>query len=638
MSRLAKIVCFAVLAAGLHLGQAAEPTATGGRQRQGSGSGFEQTDVFLAGELGYKEFRIPALAVTKGGTLLAISEAGWTSADAGDRDILLRRSTDGGRTWSKQIQLILDKGTSRCGSPACLIDTKTGRIHLLAAVDSKRALHTYSDDDGRTWSEFVDVTGPFEALRAKWAWTRFDTGPARGIELTRGKYRGRFVQPIWLSKGQEQYRSGVIYSDDRCVTWKPGGLINEVEYNTNECSVYEAVDGTLWMNIRGGDSLPSEGRKPYRLIATSRDGGLSWSRLRHDENLIGPRCLASTVRYSWPEEGRSRVLFANPADEKHRIKMTVRLSYDDGKSWPVAKQIFAGPSAYSCLARLPNGDIGLLYERGEKYRYEKMTFARFTLEWLTDGKDKLSGKTAAITNMAAFPARKEYTKPIGMKCVRIEPGSFMMGQEREADGKSITLTYGDRHFMGGELDEQPVHKVTISKPFYISATEVTNAQFEQFDAEHSSFRGRKGLSSEDDEAVVYVSWHEAVAFCQWLSKKERRPYRLPTEAEWEYACRAGTATRFNTGDTLPEAYQKAQKHRSRPEKVSTRVGLTAPNAWGLYDMHGNVEEWCYDWYGPYQAGQQKDPVGRKSGLWKVVRGGSHNVYLKSLRSANRMSG
>ena len=236
-----------------------------------------------------------------------------------------------------------------------------------------------------------------------------------------------------------------------------------------------------------------------------------------------------------------------------------------------------------------------------------------------------------------IPVDKEYVSTVGMKMVRIGPGSFMMGQERQADGKSITLTYGDRHFMGGELDEQPLHKVLITKPFYMSVTEVTNAQYEQFDLDHRSLRARQGLSSEDDEAVVFVSWHDAMNFCKWLSKKEQRPHRLPTEAEWEYACRAGTTTRFNTSNDLPEVYQKAQKHKSRPEKVPTRVGLTPPNAWGLYDMHGNVEEWCYGWYGPYEAGVQKDPVGRKSGLWKVVRGGSHNVYLKSLRSANRMS-
>ncbi len=231
-----------------------------------------------------------------------------------------------------------------------------------------------------------------------------------------------------------------------------------------------------------------------------------------------------------------------------------------------------------------------------------------------------------------------FVNSLGMKMVRVEPGSFMMGQERDNNGKNITLTYGDRQFMGGELDEKPVHQVTISTGFHMSATEVTNARYEQFDPEHRSFRGKKsGLSSNDDEAVIFVSWEDATAFCKWLSNREGKLYRLPTEAEWEYACRAGTTTRFNAGDTLPKVFHKYQKHSAKPKPVSLQVGVTPPNAWGLYDMHGNVEEWCYDWYGPYEAGRQVDPVGRKSGLWKVARGGSHNVYLKSLRSANRMS-
>jgi len=240
---------------------------------------------------------------------------------------------------------------------------------------------------------------------------------------------------------------------------------------------------------------------------------------------------------------------------------------------------------------------------------------------------------------AAEPVGGEgYVNSAGMKMVRVEPGSFMMGQVRDRQGRNMTVTYGDRHWLGGEVDEEPVHEVTISRAFHMSATEVTNAQYELFDPTHRKYRGvKEGLSSEDDEAVVYLSWHDAAAFCNWLSEREAKHYRLPTEAEWEYACRAGTTTVFNTGDTLPDIFQKEQRHKDEPVKVSTRVGVTPPNPWGLYDMHGNVEEWCYDWYGPYAPGPQTDPVGLASGTWKVVRGGSHNVYVKSLRSANRMS-
>jgi len=388
---LAFIAALFAVSAGSTRAVFTEPTDTSAQRQQAADAncGFFQTDVFFAGQLGYREFRIPALVVTKSGRLLAVSEAGWTSADAGDRDILLRSSDDGGRTWSRQVDVIVDMGSSRCGSPACLVDSNTRRIHLIAAVDYTNALQLCSDDDGQTWSKLADITSVFGAFKDRWQWTGFDTGPARGIELERGGYKGRFVQPVWFTVEHKRYRSAVIYSDDRGATWKPGGLINEEHFNTNECSVYEAADGTLWMNMRGGDSLPAEKRRPFRLIAKSSDGGLTWSKTHHDDNLTCPQCLASTLRYSWPEQGRSRLLFANPADRSNRINMTVRLSYDEGRSWPVSRQIFAGPSAYSCLARLPNGGVGLLYERGDKHRYEKLTFARFTLKWLERGKGKV---------------------------------------------------------------------------------------------------------------------------------------------------------------------------------------------------------------------------------------------------------
>jgi sulfatase modifying factor 1 len=212
-----------------------------------------------------------------------------------------------------------------------------------------------------------------------------------------------------------------------------------------------------------------------------------------------------------------------------------------------------------------------------------------------------------------------FSNSIGMKFVRIEPGSFLMGQEA-----------------GGDWDERPVHNVTITKPFHIAVTEVTNIQYEQFDPEHRNLRGKLGFSTGDDEAAVFISWHEAVTFCKWLSKKEGKPYRLPTEAEWEYACRAGTTTAYSTGDKLPETYHKNQQETWEPKPVSLNVGTAPPNPWGLYDMHGNVEEWCCDWYGPYELGDQVDPVGRARGDFKVTRGGSHSTKLTYLRSANRL--
>jgi hypothetical protein len=126
-------------------------------------------------------------------------------------------------------------------------------------------------------------------------------------------------------------------------------------------------------------------------------------------------------------------------------------------------------------------------------------------------------------------------------------------------------------------------------------------------------------------------------FCRWLSDKEALSYRLPTEAEWEYACRAATTTPYNTGDGLPAVYLKSQKRAETPQPVDLTVAQSPPNPWGLYDMHGNVEEWCHDWYGPYAKGSQTDPVGRSDGDFKVSRGGSHNTEVRFLRSANRQA-
>ena len=227
---------------------------------------------------------------------------------------------------------------------------------------------------------------------------------------------------------------------------------------------------------------------------------------------------------------------------------------------------------------------------------------------------------ANLASGAQMPTDKEIVNSVAMKLVRIEPGSFTMGSTD-----------------GGDWDERPAHKVNITKPFYMAVTEVTNAQYEQFDPAHASFRGRNGLSKAADEAVIFVSWNDAVNFCRWLSKKDGLNYRLPTEAEWEYACRAGTTTKYSTGDELPQVFFKNQKTGGSPEPVDLVVAKTPANPWGLYDMHGNVEEWCADWYGPYIDQEQSDPVGYIDGDFKVTRGGSHNTEVAYLRSANRQS-
>lgn len=239
-------------------------------------------------------------------------------------------------------------------------------------------------------------------------------------------------------------------------------------------------------------------------------------------------------------------------------------------------------------------------------------------------------------------AAEPITNSIGMKLVPISAGSFIMGQDGPA--ADYKMTKHPEKFDDADWDEKPAHKVTITQPFYMGATEVTVAQFRQ---STPNFRTKDA----DDDAVSAITWEQAVKFCEWLSQKEGKTYRLPTEAEWEYACRAGTTSLFHTGDALPDGFQPwssdigyaeryftdgtLPKPYRKEAKTSLRVAQTVPNAWGLYDMHGNIAEWCHDWYGLYEAGEQTDPLGRSEGDFRVFRGGHHSSFARLLRSANR---
>ena len=251
---------------------------------------------------------------------------------------------------------------------------------------------------------------------------------------------------------------------------------------------------------------------------------------------------------------------------------------------------------------------------------------------------------ALSLSLLSSHASELITNSIGMKLVQVEPGTFKMGQ----DGPTTDYQMNKHPTEDGgiDFDEKPVHGVTISQAFHIGTTEVTLAQYRQFKPKHAGARGA------DDDAVTDVNWHDAVAFCEWLSKKEGKTYRLPTEAEWEYACRAGTTTVFHTGDHLPDGFQKwrssdkrielyfkegklSREYRDMPKKALLQVAQTPANAWGLFDMHGNVAEWCADWYGPYETKDQTDPLGRADGDFRVIRGGHHSAFVRLLRSANR---
>ncbi len=350
---------------------------------------LSKTDVFVSGTDGYHTFRIPAVIVSPGGALLAFCEGRKTSrSDHGDLDLVLRRSTDGGKTWTP-MQIVYEEGSDAkitIGNPCPVIDQDTGRIWLPFCRNNEEVLITFSDDDGKTWVKPREITGSVK--EPTWGW--YATGPGVGIQLERGQHKGRLVIPCDHSEqidGKRVMFSHVFCSDDHGQTWKLGGTVDR---HTDECQVVELSDGTLMINMRnywGRDGKESDKDK-MRAVATSRDGGESWEDLHFDQTLIEPICQASFLRYiAKGDASEDQLLFSNPASTTKRHRLTVRLSHDGGKTWPVAKLLHEGPSAYSCLTVLPDGSIGCLYEGGEHQSYEKIIFARFSFESSSDGKD-----------------------------------------------------------------------------------------------------------------------------------------------------------------------------------------------------------------------------------------------------------
>ena len=338
-----------------------------------------QHDLFVAGEGGYHTYRIPAMVVTTRGTLLVFCEGRKTSStDDGDNDMLLRRSSDGGRSWSV-IKLVHEEGGDALvtiGNACPVVDRSTGIVWLTMNRGNDRVLLTHSRDEGKTWALPTDIT----EMVKKPAWGWYATGPGVGIQLRHGPHRGRLVIPCDHRQTKDRggpSRSHVIYSDDHGTSWQLGGALGD---HSNECQVAERSDGSLIINAR--NHLARSGGEPelaeQRIIATSDDGGIHWSQMRLDSALIEPTCQASLVRYSYRRgERREWMLFANPASQSGREKMTVRLSLDGGRTWPHSRLLYEPSSAYSCLAVLPDGKVGIVYECDG---YQRITFSKFSID------------------------------------------------------------------------------------------------------------------------------------------------------------------------------------------------------------------------------------------------------------------
>ena len=356
---------------------------------------FEQNDIFVGGIDGYHTYRIPAVIVSKQDTLLAFCEGRRNDdSDTGEINTLLRRSFDNGRTWQR-MQIVARDGPNTIGNPCTVVDRDTGTIWLLltwnrgdeggpsiwdhSGKDTRRVFVTHSADDGATWAPVAEITSTTKD--PGWSW--YATGPGVGIQLR----SGRMLIPCdHLETGTDNAFSHVIYSDDHGASWQLGGRVPFS--NGNESQVVELLDGSVMINMR--HHLTIERR---RSVAVSRDEGTTWSGATIDDALPCCTCQASILRYTTEHDyAKDRILFSNPASPDDRVGMTVRVSYDEGRTWPKSRTLHTGPSAYSCLTILPDMTVGCLYERGGADPYEMLTFARFDLAWLTHGSDYIKAR------------------------------------------------------------------------------------------------------------------------------------------------------------------------------------------------------------------------------------------------------
>jgi len=378
-----------------------------------------KTDLFTAGEGGYAGYRIPALVVTPQHTVLAVAEARRpTLRDWGHIDLVLRRSTDGGRSWEParviagQPDLPPDvahnpaaveqnlsvPGAYTINNPCWIADPSTGETHLLYCVEYGRAFIRTTTDGGQSFGPPREITPAFSTFRTRdgYPWRVLAIGPGHGVRLA----SGRLVAPVWISLGEgsnahHPSQSATLYSDDRGATWQAGEIFARHPEQLNqpsETAIVEAAPGRVLVSIRH----QSPGNR--RALAWSADGATDWSSPAFQPELWEPICMAALARVEAPAPGAPAILlFSNPAsldpvpgappDRPHRVRrnLTVRASLDGGRTWPLSRVLDPGPGAYSDLAVTADGHILCFYERGDQGPYEKLTLARFPQAWLLHG-------------------------------------------------------------------------------------------------------------------------------------------------------------------------------------------------------------------------------------------------------------
>lgn len=353
---------------------------------------IDETVVFRAGEDGYHTYRIPAVMVAPSGDVLAFCEGRSSRSDHAENDIVMKRSTDAGKTWSA-MTVIAEDGDNCLNNPCVVTDRSTGRILLMfqrypeaydertvePGVEGDKIVRTWlmhSDDNGATWSEPRDVTRNTKPAYA----TSVASGPGNGIQLRRGAFAGRILMPF----NHGPYGDWKVYaalSDDGGKTWTYGlDAVEGTPGHANEVQFVEVIPGFVRLNAR------SFGGAKLRKTTLSIDSGLSWTAPLTDvADLPDPSCMGSTIRYSDPLDGEAPILlYSGPNSTTDRVNGTIWASYDEGQTWGNAIQVHDGHFAYSHLVRLPDDRVGCLYETGDAHPYERIVFARMSPDWLED--------------------------------------------------------------------------------------------------------------------------------------------------------------------------------------------------------------------------------------------------------------